>query len=70
VPYPLPWAVAAAGFVGSFAESAVNDLARRKGLRLDHEFANALNTFVGAVVAIGLSSWMRQPPLYLPIDGP
>ena len=68
VPPPLPWAVAVAGIAGSFGESLASDFARRKGLRLDHEFTNGLNTFIGAVVAIGLSQWMQRSPLYLPID--
>jgi uncharacterized protein (TIGR00297 family) len=67
VPSPLPWAVAVAGIAGSFGESLASDLARRKGLRLDHEFTNGLNTFIGAVVAIGISQWLQRTPLYLPI---
>ncbi|MFN2387550.1 MAG: TIGR00297 family protein, partial [Thermoanaerobaculia bacterium] len=65
---PLPWAVATAGFLGSFAESAVNDLARRQGWRLDHELANGFNTFVGAMAAMGISALMRQGTLFVPID--
>ena len=68
VPSPLPYAIASAGFLGSFAESAVNDLARRHGWRLDHELANGFNTFVGAMTAMGLSVLMRQGPLFLPMD--
>ena len=33
VAMPLAWAVAIAGFLGSLAESAVNDFARRQGWR-------------------------------------
>ncbi|HEY7575871.1 MAG TPA: DUF92 domain-containing protein [Thermoanaerobaculia bacterium] len=43
--------VAFAGAAGSWLESAVVDLGRRRDFRLDHEFANAFNTFAGAVVA-------------------
>jgi uncharacterized protein (TIGR00297 family) len=68
VSWPLPWAVAIAGFLGSTAESAVNDVARRQGWRLDHELANGLNTFVGAMAAMGLSVLLRQTPLFIPID--
>ncbi len=47
-------ACAAGGFLGALAESALNDFGRRAGFSLDHEFANALNTFVGAMVALRL----------------
>jgi uncharacterized protein (TIGR00297 family) len=46
--------VALAGAAGSWLESAFVDLGRRRGFTLDHEFANAFNTFAGAVVAFGL----------------
>jgi uncharacterized protein (TIGR00297 family) len=68
IPPPLPWAVAAAGFSGSFAESAVNDLARRQGWSLDHELANGFNTFVGAMTAMAISALLRQSPLFIPVD--
>jgi uncharacterized protein (TIGR00297 family) len=45
--------VAVAGAAGSWLESAFVDLGRRRGFRLDHEFANAFNTFAGALVAFG-----------------
>jgi uncharacterized protein (TIGR00297 family) len=43
------------GFLGAMSESAINDFGRRTGFGLDHEFANALNTFVGAMVALRLA---------------
>jgi uncharacterized protein (TIGR00297 family) len=48
-------AVIAGGFLGAFAESVLADLRRRSGGRLDHEFANAFNTFAGALIALGLA---------------
>src|SRR5262249_26259137 len=51
VPPAAVWVVAAAGFLGALAESAANDLGRRLDFRLDHEFANAMNTFAGAAIA-------------------
>jgi hypothetical protein len=45
--------VAVAGAAGSWLESAFVGLGRRRGFRLDHEFANAFNTFAGALVAFG-----------------
>lgn len=65
---PLPWAVAAAGFLGSLAESAATDLTRRAGRTLDHEFANAFNTFVGAMAGMALALWASRAPLFLPIE--
>jgi uncharacterized protein (TIGR00297 family) len=56
MPGSLVWAVVLAGFLGAMAESAVNSLGPRLGFRLDHEFANALNTFVGAVVALRIAA--------------
>jgi uncharacterized protein (TIGR00297 family) len=50
------WAAVLGGFFGALSESLVNDLGRRMGFRLDHEFANAANTFVGAMVALRLAS--------------
>ena len=46
--------IVAGGFLGSLAESAMKDLGRRVGFSLDHDFANALNTFVGGLAAIAL----------------
>jgi uncharacterized protein (TIGR00297 family) len=69
VPAATLWIVAAAGFCGALAESIANDLGRRFGFRLDHEFANALNTFVGAAVAIEIWSSVTKGSLYLPVEG-
>jgi uncharacterized protein (TIGR00297 family) len=49
-------AVAAGGFLGALAESVVASLAARFGVRLDHEFANAFNTFAGAMIALRLGA--------------
>jgi uncharacterized protein (TIGR00297 family) len=51
---PALVACAAGGFLGALAESILNDFGRRAGFSLDHEFANALNTFVGAMLALRL----------------
>lgn len=59
VSWSFLWLVAAAGFLGSVAESLVRDLARSRGVSLDHEFANALNTFVGAVLAWYIAIWLQ-----------
>lgn len=45
-----------AGFLGAMSESWLNDFGRRAGFGLDHEFANALNTFVGAMVALRIGA--------------
>ena len=52
LPAPLISAAALGGFLGAVSESVVNDFGRRNGFALDHEFANALNTFVGAMAAL------------------
>ena len=46
------WLVVLGGFLGSFAESVVKDLGRRMDFELDHDFANAFNTFVGGIAAL------------------
>ncbi len=48
-------AVIAGGFLGATAESLLADVCRRSGGRLDHEFANAFNTFAGALIALELA---------------
>jgi uncharacterized protein (TIGR00297 family) len=53
---PLVWIVVVGGFVGALSESVLCTLAARLGARLDHEFGNALNTFVGAMVALRLAA--------------
>lgn len=55
VPRPAVGACALGGFLGALGESVVNDFGRRAGFSLDHEFANALNTFVGAMIALRLA---------------
>jgi uncharacterized protein (TIGR00297 family) len=62
------WIAAAAGFVGALAESVVNDLGRRFSFRVDHEFANALNTFVGAVVALEIAASLAKGSLSIPVE--
>jgi uncharacterized protein (TIGR00297 family) len=68
-----PWSavgiVAAAGFAGALAESAANDLGRRFGFHLDHEFANAMNTFVGALISVEIAASLAKGSLYLPVEG-
>lgn len=59
VAWSFLWLVAAAGFLGSVAESLARDLGRSRGISLDHEFANAFNTFVGAVLAWQLAIWLQ-----------
>jgi uncharacterized protein (TIGR00297 family) len=46
------WLVVLGGFVGSFAESVLKDLGRRWDVPIDHNFANAFNTFAGGVSAL------------------
>ena len=52
----LAVAAAAGGFAGALTESVLSAMGRRFLFRLDHEFANGLNTFVGAMIALRLSS--------------
>jgi uncharacterized protein (TIGR00297 family) len=52
---PLVVAVVAGGFLGAMSESILTTFAASQGARLDHEFGNALNTFVGAMVALRLA---------------
>ncbi len=69
----IPWShlviVVVAGMVGSLVESAVNDLGRRRGFQLQHDFANALNTFVGALVALEIVYSLDSRFLHLPVGG-
>jgi hypothetical protein len=37
------------------SESILTTFAANRGARLDHDFGNALNTFVGAMVALRLA---------------
>jgi uncharacterized protein (TIGR00297 family) len=63
------WIVVAAGFSGALAESIAHDFGRRSSIRLDHEFANAFNTLVGAVVAVEIAASLSKGSLYLPVEG-
>ena len=56
IPGALVACVVAGGFLGALCESIVTTVASRFGTRLDHEFSNALNTFVGALIALELGS--------------
>jgi len=61
--------VAVSGLAGSLAESAAHELGRARGLRLDHDFANAFNTLVGALVALEISFSIETHSLFLPVAG-
>ena len=52
VPAAVVWVAGLAAFLGAMSESWLNDFGRRAGFGLDHEFANGLNTFIGAMVAL------------------
>jgi uncharacterized protein (TIGR00297 family) len=69
VPAAGIWVVAAAGFLGALAESAANDLGRRLGFKIDHEFANAMNTFAGAAIAAEIWLSLAKGGLYVPLEG-
>jgi uncharacterized protein (TIGR00297 family) len=56
LPPRLALAAALGGFLGALAESLLSAMGRRFLFRLDHEFANGLNTFVGAMVALRLAN--------------
>lgn len=66
LPRGLLPAVLAGGFLGAFAESALADLGRRRGFRLDHEFANAFNTFVGGLAALEIALSVEAGRIYWP----
>ena len=55
VPAAAVWAAGFGAFLGAMSESWLNDFGRRAGFGLDHEFANALNTFIGAMVALRIA---------------
>jgi uncharacterized protein (TIGR00297 family) len=61
--------VAAAGLAGSLAESVVHDFGGARGFRLDHDFANAFNTLVGALVALEISISIDAHSLFVPVVG-
>ena len=69
IPAPAAAVVAIAGVCGSLAESLVQDLARGRGFRLDHDFANAFNTFVGALSALEITLSLEKGALFIPIAG-
>ena len=69
IPAAAVWVVGVAGFCGALAESVANDLGRRFGYGLDHEFANALNTFVGAIVAVEIVASLAKGSIYIPVEG-
>ncbi len=68
IPLSLVWVVAAAGVAGSLCESLLADLGARRGFRLDHEFANAMNTFVGAAMAAETAMSLTLGRIYLPFE--
>jgi uncharacterized protein (TIGR00297 family) len=68
VPSALVPAIGLAGVAGSLAESALADLSRRRGFRVDHEFSNALSTFVGAAVAAEIALSLAKGGLYVPFE--
>jgi uncharacterized protein (TIGR00297 family) len=68
----VPWSAASigavAGAAGSLAESLLADAARLRGGRIEHDFANAFNTFVGAAVAAEIAASLELGRLYLPFE--
>lgn len=66
LPRGLILAVLAGGFLGAIAESLLADLGRRRGFRLDHEFRNAFNTFVGGLAALEIALSVEASRLYWP----
>lgn len=58
VPGRLVSAVVAGGFLGAMSESILVSLTASRGGRLDHEFSNALNTLVGALLALRLAAFV------------
>jgi uncharacterized protein (TIGR00297 family) len=69
IPAPAIGIVAVAGLAGSLAESVAHDLGQARGLRLDHDFANAFNTLVGALVALEIALSIEVGALFLPVAG-
>ncbi|HWZ86027.1 MAG TPA: DUF92 domain-containing protein [Thermoanaerobaculia bacterium] len=55
-PEAAVWVAGLAAFLGAMSESLLNDFGRRAGFGLDHEFANGLNTFVGAMLALRIGT--------------
>jgi uncharacterized protein (TIGR00297 family) len=69
ISFPQAGIVAAAGLAGSLAESVANDLGRRFRFRLDHDFANALNTLVGALIALEAVRSLDAGRFLVPVAG-
>ena len=61
-------AVLAGGFLGAMAESVLADLGRRFGFRIDHEFANAFNTFAGGMIALEIALSLEKGGIYWPLS--
>jgi uncharacterized protein (TIGR00297 family) len=68
VTWPAVAIAAIAGVSGSLAESLLADSARLRGARIEHDFANAFNTFVGAAVAAEIAASIQVGRLYLPFE--
>jgi uncharacterized protein (TIGR00297 family) len=66
-PFAVP-AVTAAGLAGSLAESLLHDLGARRGIRVDHDFANAFNTAVGAAFAIEILLTAMRGRFFVPFE--
>lgn len=60
-------AILAGGFLGAMSESVLADLGRRFGFRLDHEFANAFNTFAGGLIALEIALSLEKGAIYWPV---
>jgi uncharacterized protein (TIGR00297 family) len=68
LPRGLVIAVLAGGFLGAFSESILADLGRRFGFRLDHEFANAFNTFAGGLIALEIALSLEKSSVWWPVQ--
>ena len=44
------------------------DLGRRLGFRLDHEFANAFNTFAGGLIALEIALSVEMGSVWWPVQ--
>jgi uncharacterized membrane protein len=62
------WVISVAGVAGSMAESLLADGARLGGRRIEHDFANAFNTFVGAVTAAEIAASLALGRIYVPFE--
>lgn len=62
------WVISVAGVAGSLAESLLADGARLGGRRIEHDFANAFNTFVGAVTAAEIAASLALGRIYIPFE--